>query len=208
MQKDALAVVIQEQMQFLVERKTPFTIMSKLAEKGRKVIEMAEQCEHTDKILPALAVIPREWLTVYTQIEMLQGSTRIGFATLDPTKTTYVVPVPTEPYFILNVETGYAYPEWPGRDEMFMDLKKRKRLLLTDMEAIAFCAYGNLPRLKGGDNIDGGQKIDTLCAFNCRHEDDRTTIALTHLRTMPAVCTERVNYIDTHWNIASCSARV
>jgi hypothetical protein len=55
-----------------------------------------------------LPVIPLSYLSLYTQMAMVENDGKKGFTYLKPNLISNVVEVPDKPYFIYNVENGQA----------------------------------------------------------------------------------------------------
>ncbi len=124
------------QIATLKDRGTPEPILNMLANQRGTVISKASEMTFEEGRIPFLPVIPRLYLSIYSQMAMMRKGDKIGHTYLKPSDITDVVETPAEPYYIFDVENGEALRgKAPQNAEK--EIKKQGRRGLTEVEVIS-----------------------------------------------------------------------
>ncbi|MFC1757100.1 DUF5701 family protein [Patescibacteria group bacterium] len=134
--REDLEKMFDAQIQTWRDHGCPEAIVEILAEQKDSVLSKASKMTFGNGNIPILSVVPRTYLTIYSQMLMVKNGDKTGYTNMDPTEITDVVDVPTKPYWIYDVENGKAMlGKSPETAEKL--IKKDGRSCLTETEVIA-----------------------------------------------------------------------
>jgi hypothetical protein len=131
-----LEKLFDKQIQTLKDRGCPPVILEMLTEQRSQVIEKASKMAFEKGRIPFLAVIPRIYLTIYSQMAMVRNKDKVGYTYLDAKEITDVVKTPDKPYYIFDVEDGEAMLGKAPQDAEKL-INKQGRRCVTEVEVIA-----------------------------------------------------------------------
>lgn len=106
--KEDLEKLFDTQIQTLKDRGCPTVIIDMLREQRDDVLEKASEITFAKGHIAFLPVIPRTFLSIYTQMQMVKNGDKTGYTYLKPYEITDVVETPKDPYYIFDVEDGEA----------------------------------------------------------------------------------------------------
>ena len=138
--KEDLEKLFDTQIQTLKDRGCPAVIIDMLQEQRDDVLQKASEIPIGKKHIAFLPVIPRTFLSIYTQMQMVRNGDKIGYTYLKPSEITDVVETPADPYYIFDVEDGEAMlGKSPQNAEK--TIKQQNRRGLTEVEVIALAIH-------------------------------------------------------------------
>jgi hypothetical protein len=124
------------QIATLKDRGCPEQILTMLANQRGDVVSKASQMTLKEGRISFLPVIPRLYLSIYSQMAMVRNGNKAGYTYLNPSQITDVVETPREPYYIFDIEDGEAMRGKAPR-QAEKEIKKDGRRGLTEVEVIA-----------------------------------------------------------------------
>jgi hypothetical protein len=134
--KEDLEKLFDTQIQTLKDRGCPPVIIDMLKEQRDQVLQKASEITIAKKHIPFLPVIPRIYLSIYSQMQMVRNGDKVGYTYLKPSEITDVVETPQDPYYIFDVEDGEAMlGKSPQNAEKA--IKQQNWRGLTEVEVIA-----------------------------------------------------------------------
>jgi len=135
-EREDLEKLFDRQIQTLQDRGCPEQIVEILKNQRTQVIEKAREMTFAEGNIPFLPVISGTYLSVYSQMSMVEKGSQVGYSYLKPTLITDVVETPKDPYYIFDVEDGQAMR---GKSPLQAEklIKKQDRRCLTVFEVIA-----------------------------------------------------------------------
>jgi len=139
--KEDLEKLFDTQIKILKDRGCPAAvIIDMLQEQRDDVLQKASEIPIGKKHIAFLPVIPRTFLSIYTQMQMVRNGDKIGYTYLKPSEITDVVETPADPYYIFDVEDGEAMlGKSPQNAEK--TIKQQNRRGLTEVEVIALAIH-------------------------------------------------------------------
>jgi len=138
--KEDLEKLFDTQIKILKDRGCPAVIIDMLQEQRDDVLQKASEIPIGKKHIAFLPVIPRTFLSIYTQMQMVRNGDKIGYTYLKPSEITDVVETPADPYYIFDVEDGEAMlGKSPQNAEK--TIKQQNRRGLTEVEVIALAIH-------------------------------------------------------------------
>ena len=138
--KEDLEKLFDTQIQTLKDRGCPAVIIDMLQEQRDDVLQKASEIPIGKKHIAFLPVIPRTFLSIYTQMQMVRNGDKIGYTYLKPSEITDVVETPADPYYIFDVEDGEAMlGKSPQNAEK--TIKQQNWRGLTEVEVIALAIH-------------------------------------------------------------------
>jgi hypothetical protein len=134
--KEDLEKLFDTQIQTLKDRGCPAAIIDMLREQRDDVLQKASEITIAKKHIAFLPVIPRAFLSIYTQMQMVRNGDKTGYTYLKPYEITDVVETPQDSYYIFDVEDGEAMlGKSPQNAEKA--IKQQNWRGLTEVEVIA-----------------------------------------------------------------------
>jgi len=94
------------QIATLKDRGVPAPIVEILQNQRDQVIAKTSEMTFENRRVPFLPVIPRTYLSIYSQMPMVKSGGKAGYTYLKPTAITDVVTTPEDPYYIYDIEDG------------------------------------------------------------------------------------------------------
>lgn len=199
--KKELEVLFNNQWLMLKKRGCPKQILEFFNNQKNEVVSVASRISFAKGNLPILLVVPRTYLTVYTQMPMLKNGNQRGYVSslFCPTAVfeTFETEKFKEPYYLLDVEDGSATfgkssegAEW--------EIKKLGRFCLTEIESIHFALQTEV------------LKRHYLSATGCRHGDD-SIVPLLALDNRGRPILDWCRYRSGRhpkWGLPSCAKRL
>ena len=138
--KEDLEKLFDTQIKILKDRGCPAVIIDMLQEQRDDVLQKASEIPIGKKHIAFLPVIPRTFLSIYTQMQMVRNGDKIGYTYLKPSEITDVVETPADPYYIFDVEDGEAMlGKSPQNAEK--TIKQQNWRGLTEVEVIALAIH-------------------------------------------------------------------
>ena len=139
--KEDLEKLFDTQIKILKDRGCPAAvIIDMLQEQRDDVLQKASEIPIGKKHIAFLPVIPRTFLSIYTQMQMVRNGDKIGYTYLKPSEITDVVETPADPYYIFDVEDGEAMlGKSPQNAEK--TIKQQNWRGLTEVEVIALAIH-------------------------------------------------------------------
>jgi len=139
--KEDLEKLFDTQIKILKDRGCPAAvIIDMLQEQRDDVLQKASEIPIGKKHIAFLPVIPRTFLSIYTQMQMVRNGDKIGYTCLKPSEITDVVETPADPYYIFDVEDGEAMlGKSPQNAEK--TIKQQNWRGLTEVEVIALAIH-------------------------------------------------------------------
>ena len=138
--KEDLEKLFDSQIKKMIDRGCPLEIVNMLREQRDRVLQKVSEITIGKKHIPFLPVIPRTFLSIYTQMQMVRNGDKIGYTYLKPSEITDVVETPADPYYIFDVEDGEAMlGKSPQNAEK--TIKQQNRRGLTEVEVIALAIH-------------------------------------------------------------------
>lgn len=133
-----LVSLFNNQIQTLKDRGCPEAIVNMLSEQRDSVVEKAKKMVFKEGRVPFLPVIPRIYLSIYTQMAMVKNGSKSGYAYLDAADISDVVEVASKkPYYIFDVEDGTEFLGHSPRNAEKAIKTQDNRRCLTDVEVIS-----------------------------------------------------------------------
>lgn len=139
-----LEKLFDSQIATLKNRGCPEAIVEMLQNQCGEVIAKASKMTFEKGRTPFLPVIPRVYLTIYSQMAMVRNGSKAGFTYLDPAEIADLVKTPSKPFYIFNVEDGTAMLGKAPEDAENLIKKQNGRRGLTEVEVIALCVHTNV----------------------------------------------------------------
>lgn len=124
------------QIATLKDRGCPEQILTMLANQRGDVVSKASQTSLKEGRISFLPVVPRLYLSIYSQMAMVRNGNKAGYTYLNPSQVTDVVETPREPYYIFDIEDGEVMRGKAPR-QAEKEIKKDGRRGLTEVEVIA-----------------------------------------------------------------------
>lgn len=124
------------QIRTLKQRGCPPEMLEKLKNQRYEVIEKARTMKFRDGHIPFLPVMPKTYLSVFTQMPMVRYKNKVGYAYLDHSIFTNPVKTPAKPYYIFDVEDGRGMLGKTPEDAKKL-IKNQRRRGLTEVEVIS-----------------------------------------------------------------------
>ena len=168
-------------------------IVEMLQEQRDQVIAKAAEMSFENGRVPFLPVIPRTYLSIYSQTPMVRNGNKAGRTYLKPTAITDVMTAPEDSYYIYDVEDGEAMRDKAPRDAEKL-IKKQSRLGLTEVEVISLGVHTDVLSKHYVDAVGsrcGSDGVPDLCL----HVDK------------PRLDWHPLDRSDDHWGAASCGSR-
>jgi len=138
--KEDLEKLFDTQIQTLKDRGCPPVIIDMLREQRDQVLQKASEITIDQKHIPFLPVIPRIYLSIYSQMQMVRNNDKVGYTYLKPSEITDVVETPQDPYYIFDVEDGEAMLGKAPKDAE-KAIKQQSWRGLTEVEVIALAIH-------------------------------------------------------------------
>ena len=124
------------QIATLNDRSVPMQIVEMFHEQRDQVIAKASEMSFENGRMPFLPIIPRTYLSIYSQMPMVKSGGNAGYTYLKPTAITDVVTAPEDPYYIYDIEDGEAMRGKTPQDAEKL-IRKQGRFGLTEVEVIS-----------------------------------------------------------------------
>ncbi|MDP3784710.1 MAG: DUF5701 family protein [bacterium] len=182
------------QIATLKDRGVPKFIVGMLWDQKGFVLARASTMSFENGHVPFLPVIPRTYLSIYSQMPMVKSGDKAGYTNLKPTAITDVVATPENPYYIYDVEDGEAMRGKTPQDAEKL-IKKEGRLGLTEVEVIALGVHTDVLSKHYVEAV-GSRYVSGGVPFLLRLGGDEPGLDWTSL-----------DYGDDHWGAASCGSR-
>ena len=149
--KDSLEALFGVQIQTLKDRRCPKRITEILMQTQPRVVAKALKMRFKNDRIPFLPVIPCNYITVFSQMEMVLNENMAGYSSIYRSNTTPANPfsinlkIPEEPYYIFNIEDGTGTKsKCPNEDEIERQINKCDRVCLTGIEIIALAVHSDV----------------------------------------------------------------
>jgi len=131
------------QIATLKERGVPEQIVEMCQNQRSSVLAKASETAFKEGRIPFLPVIPRDFLSIYSQMVLVKIGGKTGVNYLKPSLVTNVVKTPDEPYYIFDIEDGEAMLDKAPKDAKKF-IKKQGRRGLIEVEVISLCVHTNV----------------------------------------------------------------
>ena len=132
--------IFDEQIKRLNERGTPQGIINALSLKRRLVINVAYGLNLLPERIPFLPVIPQGKMSIGSQMQLIRYEQALGYSLLDEKLIHNIAGVPSEPYYIFDIEDGRTFTDIsPYAASALIKASRREWLVAT--EAIALCSH-------------------------------------------------------------------
>lgn len=184
------------QIATLEDRGVPAPIVRMLYNQRGQVITKASEMAFENGRVPFLPVIPRAYLSIYSQMPMvLNGKNMVGYTNLVPTTVTDtdMVDTPENPYYIYDIEDGELMRDKAPQDAEEL-IENQGRLGLTEVEVIALGVH---------TDVLSRHYVDAVGSLY----DDCTGIYLRLYVGLPELDHSSRNISDPMWGAASCGSR-
>ncbi len=124
------------QIVILKDCSVPAPIVEMLQNQRGQVITKAGKMSFENRQVPFFPVIPRTYLSIFSQMPMVKSNDKVGYTHLNPTEITDVTTTPKNPYYIYDIEDGEAMR---GKVPQYAEklIKNQGRFGLTEVEVIA-----------------------------------------------------------------------
>lgn len=188
--KEDLEKLFDAQIQTLKDRGCPSVIIDMLREQRDQVLQKASEITIAKKHIPFLPVIPRIYLSIYSQMQMVRNGDKVGYTYLKPSEITDVVKTPQDPYYIFDVEDGEAMLGKAPKDAE-KAIKQQNWRGLTEVEVIALGIH---------TNVLSRHYVD---AVGSRYGSDRVPLLWLH-GGKPELGWYGLGHADDEWGAASC----
>lgn len=201
--KQVYKQLFNSQIATLKDRGTPEQIVKILQGQKDWVLKKASEMTFGDGNIPFLPVIPRIHRSPYDLMAMVRNNIGAkGYIDLKPTMILDVVDVPSEPYYIYDIESGkFTFGKSPKNAEKI--LKSQKRSPLTAAEAIALVTH-NTDTLSRHFVYATGSRYDSDFVPMLWLSDGRPRLDYGN-RPKLVWCYVNVSYVP--WGSASCGSR-
>ena len=181
------------QIATLKDRGVPAQIVEMLQNHCGQVIAKANEMTFKNGRVPFLPVIPRTFLSIYSQMPMVRSGSKTGYTYLKPTSITDVTVTPEDPYYIYDVDGGEALRGKTPHDAKKL-IKNQERLGLTEVEVIALGVH---------TDVLSRHYVD---AVGSRYDSDGVPILYLYVGR-PRLSWDYLDDGDDHWGAASCGSR-
>jgi hypothetical protein len=190
-----LEMLFDNQWLILKKRGCPKQILEIFKNQKNEVVSVASRISFAKGNLPILLVLPRTYLTIYSQMPMVRNGKVKGYTTLDPTAIFEIIETPRRPYYLLNVENGQA-TLGKSPEEADNLIQRQGRLSLTEVETINLAIQTDV------------LLHHCLDATGCHYADDSRTPHLGLNRKRPFLFWYRLKYGHLSWGSPSCAKRL
>ncbi len=129
--------LLDTQIATLNDRDVPAPIVKMLLNQRGQVLAKASNMYFDNGHISFLPVIPRTYLSIYTQMLMVKHNGKTGYTLLKPTAITDIMDTPEDPYYIYDIEDGEAMLGMAPRQKAEKLINKQRRFGLTEVEVIA-----------------------------------------------------------------------
>ena len=183
-----------KQIEALLSRGCPFTILETFQETKEKVVSKAIEIPKSNERLAFLLVVPREFIGVYCLSQMIGRNRKKGYTHLDPNKMWDIVDRPSSPYVVYDVEDGrkmLGISSQKAEDK----IRKSGRSPLTIDEGINLCIQ---------TDVLSHHYVD--CP-GTRYESDKGVPNISLLSGVPYVDWWGNMGVSPMWGAASCKFR-
>lgn len=181
------------QIATLKDRGVPAPIVEMLQNQHDQVIAKAREMSFENGHVPFLPVIPRAYLSIYSQMPMVKSGDKAGYTFLKPTAITDVATTPEDPYYIYDVENGESMRGKATQDAEKL-IKKQNRLGLTEVEVISLGVHTDVLSRHYVDAV--GSRLDSVGVLYLYLLDGR-----------PELSWNPLGNGDSVWGAASCGSR-
>lgn len=184
------------QIATLKDRGVPVPIVNMLQNQRDQVITKASEMSFENGRVPFLPIIPRTYLSIYSQMLMVKNGDKKGHTCLNPTliTDTDMVDAPKDPYYIYDIEDGKVMRGKTPRDAENL-IEKQERLGLTEVEVISLGVHTNV---LSRHNVD---------AVGSRYDSDDSVPYLYLNGDGPILSYGYLASINGFWGAASCGRR-
>jgi hypothetical protein len=177
-----------------LERKgVPEFIVKRFADSKKEVIAKAAEMFFPEKHIPFLPVIPKTYLTIYSQLPFVKYGDESGYTLVNPNNVTDAAGAFESPYYIFDVEDGSAMLGKTSIDSEII-IKEQGREALMDVELISLAAHSDVL-------LDHG--IIALCS---RFGSGAVDMNLIYCQ--PILGWVSLSAADPRWGAPSCGSRV
>ena len=138
--------MFRQQIKSLEERNLPEAIKEMLEKRHDDVIKIAERIHFFRRgSIFFLPIIPRIYLSVYSQIQLVRNNGKAGYTHIDVENIVDLAQTPDRPYYIFDVDIGrHMRGKFPGEVSKLIERQETIRRCLTDVEAISLCIHTNI----------------------------------------------------------------
>jgi len=192
--KESELVSFNNQIQTLKDRGCLETILNMLQEQRGSVVEKAQKMAFKEGRVPFLPVIPRIYLSIYTQMAMVKYGSNSGYTYLDVAQLSDVADTPNKPYFIFDVEDGTEMLAKSPRDAKKLIEAQDNRRYLIDVEVISLGIHTDVLSRHCVDA--SGSRYRSDCVPGLYLSDDKPRLGW--------CCLDDGN---NRWGSASCSSK-
>lgn len=192
--RGALEKLFDAQIATLKDRGCPEQIVELLQQKRGEVVSKASEMTVGEGNIPFLPVVPRTYLTIYSQMPMVRNDSKVGYTYLKPTAITDVVETPSDPYYIYDVEDGQAMCGKAPQDAEKL-IKRDKRFGLTDVEVIALGVHTDVLLRHYVD------------AVGSRYQSAQVPYLYLFDGEQPRLHWDYLAFAGSRWGAASCGSR-
>lgn len=193
-----LVKLFNNQLKILRDRECPPIILEMLLLQRQEITEKAGEMAFKQGYIPFLPVIPRTYLTIYSQMLMVRNGHKVGYTDLDAEEITDVIEIPDKPYYIFDVENGTTMAGKHASDAEEL-IKDQNRRCLTDVEVISLGIQTDVLFKDGGLYVDAtssryksSEMVPDLC---CDVSKDYT----------PTLSCRSIYNTHGKWGSASCA---
>lgn len=132
-----------QQIKLLATRGYPGPILLILKDQKEELLEVMGGIEVGEGNIPFLPVIPRAYLSVYSQASSMRYQKKAGETRLRAHLLTDAIEAPKTPYFALDIEDGRSCLDLSARlAELY--IRKMGRSCLSDVEVLSLCSHSNV----------------------------------------------------------------
>jgi len=189
-----LVSLFNNQIQTLKDRGCPETILNMLQEQRGSVVEKAKKVTFKEGRVPFLPVIPKLYLSIYTQMAMVKYGSKSGYTYLDVTQLSDVADTSNKPYFVFDVEDGTEMLAKSPRDAEKLIKAQDNRRCLIDVEVISLGIH---------TDVLSRHYVDASAS---RYESDDVP-GLYPFGDIPKLDWYRLGNSSPEWGSASCSSK-
>lgn len=180
------------QLATLKDRGCPEQIVDMLNDQRDNVVGKALAMNFERDRIPFLPVIPRAYITLYSQMAMVRYKDKAGFVLPNHKEFTDVPKTPAVPYYVFDVEDGTAMLGQSAQDAEKL-IKKQSRRGLTEIEVIALVVHTDVISRHNVDAIGS-------CGDSCWVPD----LWMWPTSIRPMLGQNPRNMANEHWGAASC----
>jgi len=183
------------QIATLEDRGVPKQIVEILQNQRSQVLAKANKMYFDNGCLSFLPVIPRTYLSIYSQMPMVFKSGNAGFTELKPNNITDVIDTPDDPYYIYDIEDGKAMLGMAPMQKAEKLINEQMRFGLTEVEVIALGIH---------TDVLSKHYVD---AVGSRYYSDGIPYLFLEVGKKPVLSRSHLDVDDNHFGAASCGSR-